>query len=365
MMEIPKNFSLFRDDLEYMLNASLRDWKFLRGCHLFLTGCTSFFGKWLLEAMLWADRELTLDLRITVLSRHVGHFLDSVPHLRSHKILRFVEGNVLDFPQQQVEPFQYAIHAVNLPYNATSTHWAMEHMLTAIQGAERVWTLAKACNCRSLLLASSGAVYGVQFVQKSPLQESGLPVSLTESNVYGNTKRFLEIYVRALAEGSDMNVPIARCFSFTGAHMPLVRRSALGSFIADVLQDRPIVISGDGTPIRSFLYGRDLVVWLLAVLVRGENNTFNIGSSYATSLKELASLVLRSAGRSINDLKIMGHSIEGNAPNCYVPNVSYTIDKLNVQESFTLEQSINKTLDWHTTNPIDYKILMSNTLYVH
>ena len=56
-----------------------------------------------------------------------------------------------------------------------------------------------------------------------------------------------------------------------------------------VYPDDGIVVQGNGTAVRSYLYAADLVVWLLAILVRGENlEAYNVGSEKAMTISELA-----------------------------------------------------------------------------
>ena len=75
--------------------------------------------------------------------------------------------------------------------------------------------------------------------------------------------------------------------------MPLHQRQALSSFINDVQNGRDIVIQGDGTAVRSYMYVADMAVWLLALLVRGEHGTpHNVGSTQSVSMIELAETIV-------------------------------------------------------------------------
>lgn len=53
---------------------------------------------------------------------------------------------------------------------------------------------------------------------------------------------------------------------------------AIGNFIKDAMENRDIIIKGDGRPLRSYLYTADLVIWLLTMLLKSENKSiYNVG----------------------------------------------------------------------------------------
>ncbi len=71
---------------------------------------------------------------------------------------------------------------------------------------------------------------------------------------------------------------------------PAVERSfAIGNFVHDALFGDEITVQGDGSPMRSYLYGADLAVWLLYQLINGKaGESYNVGSDEALSIKDLA-----------------------------------------------------------------------------
>jgi hypothetical protein len=72
---------IISDDIARLLARPPSLWEPLRGASLFISGGTGFFGIWLLEAILAANRERSLDCRVAVLSRDPARFAGKAPHL--------------------------------------------------------------------------------------------------------------------------------------------------------------------------------------------------------------------------------------------------------------------------------------------
>jgi len=106
------------------------------------------------------------------------------------------------------------------------------------------------------------------------------------------------------------------------------------------LDGKPIVIDGDGTPLRSYLYADDLIEWLFAILERGESGrSYNVGSDRAVSIRELAETV-RAALGSKSEIIVKGTPKTGAAPSVYVPSIARAREELGLEVKIALEDAI-------------------------
>jgi dTDP-glucose 4,6-dehydratase len=340
---------LFRDDLENVMERTRAVWESLRHARLFITGGTGFFGKWLTETFVFANRELDLNAELVLLSRDPRRFLESMPHLRHSDALSFVEGDVrsFDFPSGV---FSHVIHGAteaSAALNETSPQTMFD---VIVEGTRRTLDFCEACGAQRLLMISSGAVYGSQPAKLSHVHEDylGAPDSLAPASAYGEGKRVAEMLCAMAQDRFGLEVAIARCFAFVGPHLPLDRHFAIGNFLRDALDGRSISISGDGRPYRSYMYASDLAVWLWTIFVRGTScRAYNVGSEHVISIRELALKVAASTGASVNLPETRGDEAT-NPPSRYVPSTRRATFELGLTTEINLDAAIARTLAWHT-----------------
>src|SRR5271169_1613787 len=69
----------------------------LRGRRILLTGGTGFFGCWLLESFLQANRALSLGASVVVLTRSPERFSQKAPHLVNDPDVQLLVGEIRSF----------------------------------------------------------------------------------------------------------------------------------------------------------------------------------------------------------------------------------------------------------------------------
>jgi len=339
-------------DLELIRSATQELWEEMRGQRLFLTGGTGFFGCWLVESFCHVNRELGLAAQATVLSRDPAKFRAKCPHLASDPAITLLAGDVRDFEFPAGE-FRYVIHAATEASLKQSQEQPLEMLATILEGTERTLEFAARCGARKFLLTSSGAVYGKQPVEMTHVPETytGAPDPLDPASVYAEGKRASELmcalHANTTANGSAFEAKIARCWAFSGPHLPLDAHFAIGNFIGDVLAGRPIAIGGDGTPRRSYLYAADLAVWLWTILFRAPALVpINVGSAHDVSIRELAEAVATTLAPG-TEIRVAKQAVPGAAPARYVPSVARAEELLGLRETVGLEEQIRRTAAWY------------------
>lgn len=334
-----------REDLDRVHAVVGPRWQALKGQRLFLTGGTGFIGKWLLASLLDAERRLGLGCRITLLTREPEAFRRQAPQLANAPTVELQHGDVRHF-QSPAGRFDLVVHAATDVANTASP---LDTFDTCVSGTRRAFEFAAQAGARRVLLVSSGAVYGRQPGDLPALGEdfAGAPDTLSPQTAYGQGKRAAEWLATSLAATHGLEIVTARCFAFVGPYLPLDAHFAIGNFLRDAMAARPIVIQGDGTPLRSYLHASDMAGWLWALLAEGgTRQAYNVGGEEAVSIAQLAQRVVAALGSS-SEIRVLKQAAGGLAPDRYVPDARRIRSELQLPEPIALDEALRRTAAWH------------------
>ncbi len=336
-------------DLDMVRAQTAGLWSQMRGQRIFITGGTGFFGCWLLESFAYINRVEQLDAQATVLTRNPAAFTAKCPHLAADPAITRVDGDVRSFAFPDGD-YAYVIHAAT-ESSAKNGKAAtpLETLATILDGTERTLEFAATHGTQKFLLTSSGAVYGRQPREITPIPEdyTGGLDALDASSAYAEGKRVSEQMCSLYAAKTGMECKVARCFAFVGPHLPLDAHFAIGNFIRDAMRGGPIQISGDGSPLRSYLYAADLVAWLWTILFSAPSlQVFNVGSEHAISIRDLAHAVV--AALDVDVEVMVAKQPDPDTPLLqYVPSTQRAEQELNLKPLVDLHESIRRTAAWH------------------
>lgn len=312
----------------------------LCGCRLLLTGGTGFFGKWLLLSFQRLSVLCDDTVSLTVLSRDPNRFLQAHPEFARQRGLSFLCGDVRSFSVPSGITYDFVIHGATAASAQLDQENPGEMFSVVADGTRHVLDVARECGTRRLLYVSSGAVYGPQPPSLTHLLETH---EGTPTTAYGRGKKYSE-QLCFEASSASLECVIARPFAFVGPYLPLDIHYAIGNFIRDALANRPIIVSGDGRPCRSYMYAADLAVWLWAFLLSGKNGAaYNVGSPEAISIADLAHLVSRLHGSS-SEVHVKGApDVSAPAPR-YVPDTRLAETSLGLRRHYTLSDAVLRTM---------------------
>ena len=337
------------DDLRAVLALAQDSFAALRGARIFVTGGTGFFGHWLLESLLHANHELGHGARATVLTRDAARFRRESPWIAEDAAITLLEGDVRSF-EFAAELHSHIVHAAT---DSGGQQRDSELGEEIVAGTRRVLEFARQAGTRRMLYVSTGAVYGrstsLLHTPESYLESAPpLPAGSYEQAKRAAEQLCLEHNAKGLLQPDcRLEVVIARCFAFVGPRLPLDQHFAIGNFLGAAMAERPIQITGDGTPRRSWLYMSDLAVWLWTMLARGEaGRAYNVGSDEGYSIAEAARLTAATLAPGLA-VQIDGTPIAGAPLNSYVPAIDRARQELGLRVTVPLEEALRRTAAWY------------------
>lgn len=314
-------------------------WREFQGQNLFLTGGTGFFGKSLLESFSAASQLWNLDIQIWILSRDPCLFSKHHPRLAALPCIHWVKGDIQSFEFNDKINFSHVIHAATPTRSDVNTE------------TKRILQFAATCKASNFLLTSSGAVYGSHLpgLQRYTEEQSTDPSPNEPSNAYCESKRIAEFLCCDFSKKNSLQVKIARCFALLGPYLPLDAQFAAGNFIADGIAGRPIRVKSDGSAYRSYLFADDLIVWLLTILLHGQDcRPYNVGSDEAVSILELAKKIAEHFDQSVAPL---AQSPTPPHPLSYIPSIGRARAELGLTILTPMDLALTKSIGWHRKNP--------------
>jgi dTDP-glucose 4,6-dehydratase len=339
-------------DLDEVATDSGPVFESLRGSRILVTGGTGFVGRWLLETLLWVNRRVDLGVRLIVLTRDPVAFTARSPHLVDRPDLELLEGDIrsFEFPKGRVDRVLHLAAETNVDLRGPSSE---TYFSVIVDGTRRLIDFVDGKGVGSLLFVSSGAVYGPRPLDSPPIGEDdavGHPAA--EPNTpYGTAKLQAEALVDAYAAETSCQATIARCFAFVGPYLPLDSGFAIGNFIRDAQVGREIVIAGDGSPRRTYMYATDMAAWLWTIAVRGASRrAYNVGSSEVVTIQDLATAVASAVGDDVAVVVRGDASVRG-AGSSYVPDTRRAKAELGLGVKVDLHEGIDRTLAWLGAHP--------------
>jgi dTDP-glucose 4,6-dehydratase len=308
---------------------------------LLLFGGTGFIGKSILKYFL---KNIPLKKKINkiiIISRYklkIDQFYKKLK--KKYKVIK-INSDIL-----QLKKLPYADYVI---YAAILKNYHKDQ-----KAFSNYLSLAKKHHIKSkILYLSSGAIYGVQKKIKG-FKESYLrfnkKINFNKKlkykeykQAYSSTKLRNENLLREFAKKYKTKVSIARCFSFSGEHLPLNSNFVLGNFIKNILNNEDIKINSNYKVIRSYMYSDDLVKWLLKIINKSTIDcpTYNVGSNDPVSIHELAGMLSKKYNLNV-DFK---DKILLKKKDIYVPNIQKAKKELNLTNQFNSIDAILKTIN--------------------
>ncbi len=316
-----------------------------------ITGGAGFIGSNLIRKLIEKDIK-----KILVIDDLSTGNIDNISEFKDNNFIEFVESRVEDCQNLNslIEGYDFCFHlaaGVGVQYIMENVSKAL---LTNIEGTHKIIESCKV-NGIPLLLTSTSEVYGVS---DDPIwtEESksliGPPTKLRWS--YAASKLIDEFL--ALSEFNDgkLNPIIVRLFNIIGNNQLSKFGMVVPKFIEAALENKPLIIHGDGTQTRSFTWVGDVVNYFYLLAEKqlyGE--IFNIGQTEEISIKNLAELIIKETDSKSEIIfkthkEVYGERFED--PMRRTPSIKKIVDATEYSPTMTIPEMIKEIIDYKKLN---------------
>jgi len=304
-------------DLQHILDHV--DLSPLKGKRIFITGGTGFIGKWVVGSLDYANKILELNIDVTVLTRDVSQYINQDSFFTDFYVM---QGDIRNFVVDK--EYDYVIHLASDDGHRLTTKNPIEMLDIISNGTRNVLENFKDSGAKVFFLSSGKVVSD-------------------EINAYTQGKKDAEYWCKLYHEQYGMDIKLARGYCFYGAYLPLASHFAIGNFIKDALENKPVIVKGDGYPLRSYLYMADTVIWMFKILLNGKiMYPYELGSVYSITIGNLAKKVAEfGTGEVIIKNKFQ------NSWDCYLPKYGENESELGLNQFISLDEGLNRTLGWY------------------
>jgi len=280
-----------------------------------------------------------------------GHFVYCIDNLST--------GNLVNIKKYINNPnFEFINHDIintlphfnidlifNLACPASPIHYQMDPiktMKTSVLGTYNIIDLALMENAK-IIFTSTSEIYGdpLEHPQKETYWGHVNPIGIR--SCYDEGKRCSETILLDYHKFQKLDVTIARVFNTYGPQMMTEDGRVVSNFIVSALENKDILINGDGLQTRSFCYVDDTVNALISMIDINDFGPFNIGNPNEITIKELSQIIIELTS---SKSKISFKPLPKDDPLKRKPDISLAMKKLNWQPEVDLNKGLIETIEF-------------------
>ncbi len=256
-----------------------------------VTGGAGFIGRHLVAKLLHNQH------KITIFDNFSSSSKNDITNLLEDDV-SLVTGDVLDYDLllKSISSHDFVIHLAA----QTSVSESIANPKTTadiiVDGTVNVLKSCVKTKVKNLIFSSSAAVYGNSL--DTLISEDS---QLSPLSSYGASKLVAEYNLQAFSKFFGLNCVSLRLFNVYGNGQS-TDAGVIKKFLKNISEETPLEIFGDGTQTRDFVHISDVIEAFYCSIRNIEaklGEVYNIGSGKATSINELASLLISSRGKDL------------------------------------------------------------------
>ena len=312
-----------------------------------VTGGAGFIGSNLVKKLL----DLNVEKLLIIDDLSTGNE-SNISSIVSDERVQFLNSKIEDIESinELFEDYDFCYHlaaGVGVQYIMDNLS---ESLLTNILATHKV---LEACQANELpiLLTSTSEVYGVAEDDVWTEDTKSLIGPTTKLRwSYAASKMIDEFIALSLFEEGKVSPIIVRLFNIIGPNQLSKYGMVVPRFIESALEDKDILIHGDGSQSRSFTWVDDVVNYLIKLAeVKAYGEVFNIGQTEEISIKNLAELIIEKTNSNSQIIFKSHEEVFGKAfedPKRRTPGIDKIIEFTGMKPTKNIEFMIENIINF-------------------
>ena len=256
-----------------------------------VTGGAGFIGRHLVAKLLDDGHE------ITIFDNFSSSYKNDITYLLESGV-SLVTGDILDYDLllKSISSHDFVIHLAAQTSVSESIANPKTTVDIIVNGTVNVLKSCVKTNVKNLIFSSSAAIYGNSL--DTLISENS---QLSPLSSYGASKLVAEYNLHVFSKFFGLNCISLRLFNVYGNGQS-TDAGVIRKFLKNISEKAPLEIFGDGTQTRDFVHISDVIQAFYCAIRNIEakrGNVYNIGSGSATSINELAALLLSVKGKDL------------------------------------------------------------------
>lgn len=301
-----------------------------------VTGGAGFIGSHLTEYLLKEGHEVVV---LDSFDDYYTKKLQNLDPLKKYENFKLIKGNILDLElvKKLMQDIDYVFHNAAQAGVRISVRDPFKSNNVNVNGTLNILYAAKESNVKKVINASSSSVYGN--TPYLPMKEEHTPIPMSP---YGVSKLAAEKYCEVFQDVYGLKTISLRYFTVYG---PRQRPDmAIRIFVDTLLQNKPIIIFGNGEQTRDFTNIFDVIDANIRCMKSSATGVFNIGCGRNISVNELGKVILEIMGKDVEP--IYEKAQLGDAPHTWADN-SKALEILGWKPRITIKEGIEKFVKWY------------------
>jgi len=245
-----------------------------------VTGGAGFIGSHLVEKL------IDLGHRVIVIDDLSSGRMENLAHIKN-EYLHVIEKSILNIDTIELPcDLDYVFHLAGKADIVPSITQPEEYYNTNTTGTFKALQWALANNAKKFVYAASSSCYGIP--EKYPTPETA---QINPQYPYALTKRLGEELVMHWGQVYKLPVISLRLFNVYGLRSRTsgAYGAVMGVFLAQIANDKPVTVIGDGEQTRDFTHVKDVVdAFIKSAECKHVNEIFNVGTGEPVSINRLA-----------------------------------------------------------------------------